>query len=139
MQQPDVSITTIGPSLIISPSNSPGAVPYRIVVTNVGNMTLTNIVITDTLPSGMSLFSQNGLSCNALPPGAICPINHLGAGATKVFTLNTTVDTPPACGATMLNQVVALSSEGDINMADNTAMSQAIFGCERLNLPLILR
>jgi hypothetical protein len=114
-------------------------VPYRIVLTNVGNITLTSIVVTDTLPSGMQLFSQTGLSCNPLPAGAACTLNHLGAGATTVFTLNTTVVTPPACGTVMLNQVIVLPAEGDINMADNTATTQAIFGCKKLFLPLILR
>ena len=50
---PDVSITKIGPSLIISPSNSFAAVVYTIILTNVGGSTLTNIVVTDTVPSGM--------------------------------------------------------------------------------------
>ncbi len=127
--QPDVAILKIGPSLIISPSNAPSAVPYTIILTNVGSITLTNIVVTDTLPTGMQADSTMGQSCFALLAGAKCTISSLAIGATKVFTIYTSVNTPPACGTLMVNQVTALPSQGDANLADNTSTTQAIFSC----------
>ncbi len=128
---PNVAITKIGPSLIISPANTFGGVPYRIILTNVGSLSLTNIVVTDTLPSGMQADSTVGVSCSALPSGAKCTVASLGIGATKVFTINTSVNAPPACGTLMTNQVVAAPAEGDVNLADNTATSQATFTCAK--------
>ena len=138
--QPDVAILKIGPSLIISPSNALSSVPYRIVLTNVGNITLTSIVVTDTLPSGMQADSTVNQTCFPLVQGAKCTVASLSVGATKVFTIFASVNTPPACGTLMTNQVVAAPSEGDVNPADNTETTQALFSCPRsLFLPLILR
>jgi parallel beta-helix repeat protein len=127
--QPDVAITKIGPSIIISPSSTLGVIPYRIVLTNVGSITLTNIVVTDTLPTGMQADSTIGQTCFPITGAVKCTVASLSVGATKVFTIFASVNTPPACGTLMTNQVVAAPAEGDVNPADNTATSQATFVC----------
>jgi hypothetical protein len=100
---------------------------------------LTNIVVTDTVPSGMQWDGAIGQTCFSLLTGAKCTVASLSVGATKVFTITAKVITPPACGTLMVNQVVAMPAQGDNNLANNTATTQAIFACIRLFLPLIRR
>ncbi|MBA2528208.1 MAG: PQQ-dependent sugar dehydrogenase [Pyrinomonadaceae bacterium] len=117
-----ISPSSIDLSLTKSASPNPGQVglnlSYRVTVTNNGPALATNVSMSDTLPSGVSLVSATPSqgSCNVAGP-VNCALGNLAVGATAVITI---VVTPSANGS-IINTATTSASETDFDTGNNSA------------------
>ncbi|GIK42475.1 MAG: hypothetical protein BroJett011_63080 [Chloroflexota bacterium] len=94
-------------------------ITYYLAVANNGFLTATNIVVTDTLPTGVEFVSHVGnFTPTKIGNQLVWQVGELGPGqATDSFSLVGTVNlTAPT---TLINQVTAAASETELNPADN--------------------
>ena len=95
-----------------------GNLTYTITVTNTGPSDASAVVVTDTLPTDVSLPMTSG--CTGDPNAvADCPLGAIAAGAFKEYTIQVTVDP----SATALNNTASVAgAETDPDTNDNTVM-----------------
>lgn len=74
---------------------------YRMVVTNNGPATAVNVVVTDTLPNGLTYVSATGMACTATGQTVTCTGGDLVAGAT--LTLDMVVDVSAPAAPSVIN------------------------------------
>ena len=94
---------------------------YTIVVTNNGPANATGVVLTDTLPTGVTYVS-NDSGCTEAAGTVTCNIGGLNNGNAAEDTVNIVV-TPTAAG-TITNTASATATQTDTNTANNTATAQ---------------
>ncbi|MFA5273751.1 MAG: hypothetical protein WC353_06375, partial [Candidatus Peribacter sp.] len=114
----DLSITKSGPSSVLRGDN----VTYTLTARNAGPSTATNVVVTDTIPSGLT-FNAAGSSAGCVLNGAgtsvLCNNFNLNSGESRTFTIAFAVSTSLNCGATIHNTADVLSSSADPTTANN--------------------
>jgi uncharacterized repeat protein (TIGR01451 family) len=107
----------IGKSDDADPVLAGDSLTYTITVTNVGPETAQNVVVTDTLPAGVTFVATTG--CAEDPVGVpTCSIGNLGAGGSAVFSIEVTVD--GGTGGTITNNASVNSDTLDPNAANNS-------------------
>lgn len=122
-----VSPTSADLTVSKTASPNPGQVgtglSYRIVVTNNGPGVATNVVLTDTLPSGV-IFGSAGATQGTCSGTATvnCSIGTLNVGA---FAVATIVVTPNSQGQ-LTNTASATATETDFDTANNTSVVNTI-------------
>src|SRR5262249_52406827 len=93
-QNPGISISKNPKSQTISPG---GTASFTIVVTNAGNVTLTNVTVSDPLSPNCSQTSASIAALGSMAPGASvsynCSLQNVAAGFTNVATAS---GTPPS-------------------------------------------
>lgn len=94
---------------------------YTIMVTNTGPTTATNVIMTDTLPSGITYYTATS-SCQLVgltPAGGIvsCFLGDFRPDTTNLITIATSV----GISGIMTNTAIVTSSVTDLNLANNTA------------------
>ncbi len=111
----DLSITK---SDDIDPIAAGTDLTYTVEVTNDGPDPATDVVVTDTLPAGVTLVSTSG--CAEDPAGTpTCTLGDLAPGATASYTATVTVDLTTA--GTITNTATVTSATGDPDPSDNSA------------------
>jgi uncharacterized repeat protein (TIGR01451 family) len=128
----DLAVAKAGAGEVTVPSDPPGTavVPnlvsagrrltYTLSVDNAGPSTATGVVLTDTLPAGVSLVSTSGASCSPTPPGVVCDLPDLAMGAGIVLTIVVDVDADVADGSALINAATVTSVEADATPGDNS-------------------
>jgi len=96
------------------------ALTYTLSITNSGAVTATGVLLTDTLPAGVTLLSSNPGSplCSSVDNVVICSLGDLGAGANTLVTL--TVQVHPSVTGALTNNVAVGSSTSDDDPLDNS-------------------
>jgi uncharacterized repeat protein (TIGR01451 family) len=123
-------------SKVASDTVQPGdALNYVLVVTNSGTLSATNVVLTDTLPTGVT-FDSASESCTE-PQGqgqgpesrqVICSLGTLSATEVVTLTIDVTVDNNTT--GTITNDATVSSDVDDPNPDDNTAQAATSTGGE---------
>jgi uncharacterized repeat protein (TIGR01451 family) len=91
---------------------------YTITVTNHGPGDANDVIVTDTLPAGVTFASTSG--CNNDPSGLPgCNLGTVFSGTSKQFTLNVNVN--GGVPGPLTNSVAVTSSTRDTNLANNQA------------------
>ncbi|MCC7362611.1 MAG: DUF11 domain-containing protein [Anaerolineales bacterium] len=93
---------------------------YQVVVTNAGPSGAVNVVVTDTLPGGLT-YSSATAACalqSSGPDVVACALGNLAAGASTSFEVTVLVD--QALSGTLTNTVVVAADTPDGNPANNT-------------------
>jgi uncharacterized repeat protein (TIGR01451 family) len=111
----------IGVSLV-SPVNSVfqgSAFTYSVAVSNSGPADASNVILTNTLPTGVSLISATAASTTGPNNTLIFNLGPLSAGTTTNFT--TTFISSVA--GPLVNQVSVGADQTDLNLANNAAQS----------------
>ncbi len=115
-----ISPTSIDLAVSKSASPNPGqagtALNYRVVVTNNGPATATNVSLVDTLPSGVTFVSATAGSCSGTGP-VTCATASLPPNASAIFTITVT----PTAPGQIVNSASANASEADNDTGNNTA------------------
>ena len=114
----------------------PGApITYTLTVTNTGPAPATGVVLTDTLPAGVTLraVTPSQGSCLGTAP-IVCNLGPLGSGAPATVTVGVT----PAIAARLTNTATVAANEFDPALANNTASETTTVGWVLL-LPLVTR
>jgi uncharacterized delta-60 repeat protein/uncharacterized repeat protein (TIGR01451 family) len=119
LNNPDLLVTVVGPQ---NPNSvvAGGAFTYNVTVENRGSVSATNVVLTDTLPAGVSYVG--GAASNGAPSesgGVVTDIvGTLAPNATATLTINVTAGNTPTLVA---NTVAATLNETDASPSNNTA------------------
>ena len=117
-----ISPTSVDLGITKSASPNPAEVglnlSYRIVVTNNGPATATNVSVTDNLPTGVPVVSTatSQGSCSGTGP-VICAIGNLSSGNSAVVTIVVT----PASAGQISNTATATANETDFNGGNNSS------------------
>jgi uncharacterized repeat protein (TIGR01451 family) len=109
----DLSITKTGP--VTATVSSP--LTYSIVATNNGPSPATGVVVTDTLPAGVTFVSAS-TGCTNAAGTVTCTIGSLANGASSTVTINATA---PANAGNITNTATVTGNETDPNTANNKA------------------
>src|ERR1051325_9209645 len=109
-------------SLIQTASPNPGqagvSLSYRIVATNNGPATATNVIVVDTLPAGIAFGAATTTqgSCNGSGP-VNCTLGNLIAGSSAIVTITVTPSTP----GQIVNSATVSGNESDFDSTNNSA------------------
>ena len=119
----DVSVVKTGPAAVASG----GTVTYTLEVANAGPSAAQDVVLTDTLPGGVTFVSAGGdLSCtNAGDVTVSCGPITLPAGGSATVTV---VVTAPVGEATLVNDAEVQTSTDDPDLANNTSSATTLVG-----------
>ncbi len=117
----------VGPQadLALAKSASPATaatgdrITYTVTTTNNGPDAASSVVVTDTLPAGVSFVSASGAGWSCAPAGNVvtCSTPALASGASAAFQVVVTAAAP----GTQVNAASVGSATSDPNLANNTA------------------
>ena len=113
----DVSMTKSGPATVVAGSS----VSYSLVVANAGPSDAANLLVTDTLPAGVTFVSANGAGWVCTNSGNVsvsCTRAALATGATAPTI--TVVVTAPAQAASLTNSAAVATTTSDPVPANNS-------------------
>ena len=103
---------------------------FILTVDNAGQWPASNVIITDTLPAGISFdTSTSTTGCSPPPIGTsdvVCTIGNLPIGSSVQIRIGTIIDSTTT--GTVINTAVVTSDEGDINPLDNTVSLSTFIG-----------
>ena len=108
-----------------SPNPGQAGVPlsYRLVVTNNGPATATNVQVADTLPAGVNFVSTSTTQGSCSGSSTVsCNLGSLAVGAIAIVTI---VVTPSAAGQ-VVNSASATANEPDPDSSNNTASTTTL-------------
>ncbi len=118
-----VSLESAGADLSITKTSGVDPVPsgsvltYTVSLVNGGPDPAASVVVTDTLPAGVTFLSTSG--CDNDPNGVpSCVLGTLGASAGTSYTISVTVDAGPG---TISNTADVTAATTDPDMADNSS------------------
>lgn len=113
----DLSLTKTGAAT----ANAGEAITYTMTAANLGPSNSTGIVITDTLPTGMTYSTNNlGWTCTLRSGNRVrCTGGDLAFGATKELKL--TANIGPAVRGLLTNEAVVRTSSQDLILGNNTS------------------
>ena len=112
----DLAITKIDSKDPVAPGDT---LTYTIDVTNLGPSVAPNVVVTDTLPSEVTLVSTSG--CSEDPNGVpTCSLGDIAVDDTVQFTIEVTIDLGTPTG-TITNTATVASDAADPDPANDTA------------------
>ncbi|PYS68015.1 MAG: hypothetical protein DMF69_21420 [Acidobacteria bacterium] len=117
-----VSPTSADLAVTKSVSPNPGqaglVLSYRIVATNNGPATATNVTVSDDLPFGIAVgaITTSQGNCSVSDP-VICNLGSLAVGASAVVTINVT----PLSSGQLANSVSITASQSDFDSSNNSA------------------
>lgn len=112
----DLSITKTGPSSVITGT----AFNYTLTVTNGGPSNATGVVVTDTLPTGVTYntyTATGGTTCTRSGVTVTCTVGNMNAAASVTITINVTAGAP----SRVTNTASVTGTETDPASANNTA------------------
>lgn len=112
------------------PALAGGQLRYTISVTNNGPANATNLVVSDTLPSGVTFLSRS-IPCTGAGSVKTCMIGNLAAGATSTFTIMVQIpaDFLSSGGVstrTITNTATVSAAESDPNTVNSTATATTV-------------
>jgi uncharacterized repeat protein (TIGR01451 family) len=121
----DLAITKVD---LADPSPVAELLSYSIQVTNNGPSDAAGVVVTDTLPAGVTLVSTAG--CAEDPVGvSTCSLGALGAGQSTSFGVTVTVDPIVPADSIVINSATVASSTPDPTAANNSATQPTTVSC----------
>jgi aldose sugar dehydrogenase len=108
-----------------SPNPGQAGVPlsYRIVATNNGPATATNVTVTDTLPPGLTFVSASATQGNCSGSSTVnCNLGSLAVSGSAIVTI---IVTPSSTGQ-VINSVSVTANETDFDSTNNTASTTTL-------------
>lgn len=111
----DMALSKTAPAGPLAPGQ---ALPYTLVVTNNGPLASEGAQVIDVLPAGLTFVSAPG--CVEASRTVSCNVGPLAVGATRSFTVNTTLVTPHT-GSRQLSNTATVDAPGDTNPTNNTS------------------
>jgi uncharacterized repeat protein (TIGR01451 family) len=141
-------VTTQGPADLSVSSNVAGSVPpggqftFNITYQNTGQDDATDVVVSDTLPPGVTIVSQDapGATFQGGTSGTVSwNVGTLPANTSGTIQVVAKVSSAAQIGATLSNTVTISSSGIDPTPANNTETKTFKVGFRKLYLPLVRR
>ena len=118
----DLAISKSAPASVAAGQN----ITYTLAITNLGGAPAPGLVVTDTLPTGLTFVSASPSICTPAGGTVVCTFgSSLNAGSNTSLTLTAQVGSSVASGSTLTNQAVVGSSDTDPNTANNSASASS--------------
>lgn len=114
--QADLSVSVSGNSV-----SYPGNITYTLAVTNNGPSTATGVILTDTLPAGLTFVSATPTQGTCGLPNVTCTLGTISSGSTVTVSV---VATPGAAGG-YPNTASVTGTINDLDNANNSSMGIA--------------
>ena len=137
-QEADLSITKTGFGEVVLPGSPPDLavmadavsagqrLTYTLHVTNTGPADAPAVVVTDSLPAGVSYVSDDA-GCDASgAPDIVCALGALPSGGSAWVTILVEVDPAVADGSSLVNNAVVDGGMPDPNPGDNSTMQTTL-------------
>jgi uncharacterized repeat protein (TIGR01451 family) len=119
----DLAITKTAGSATVSAGTT---LIYDLTVTNNGPAVAFNVVVTDTLPAGVTYVGSTD-TCAEAPVGTLtCQLGNLASGDSSTFSIQVKVNANVAAGTTLTNTAVVASDQEDPFADNNTAAASVI-------------
>ena len=99
------------------PARVGGVITYTLVVTNAGPSAATGVILTDTLPAGVTLSTADGGCVGSST--LVCTIGTVNAGESKSRSIAVTVSADAA--SIITNNATVTGNELDLNLVNNAA------------------
>ena len=115
----DLAITKVSPTQV----NAGSTLTYTITVTSGGPAVAFNVLVTDTLPAGVT-FAGSTVPCIGSP--RVCSVGNLAPGDSTTFTINVTVAPAVVAGTTLTNTATVAADQQDPDLTNNTASASTI-------------
>ena len=107
----------------VDPVAPGGTLVYTVSVENLGPSDAQNVVVTETLPAGVTFVETVG--CGEDPAGApTCSLGTVAGGATAQYTVEVTVDSPAAAGLVSITNQADVSSSTTDPVAGNDSATE---------------
>lgn len=122
-----VNPASVDLSLANTASPNPGQVgvplAYRLVITNNGPATATNVQLSDSLPPGVTFNSASTTqgSCNGSGP-VNCSVGNINVGGNAIVTITVT----PSSAAQVVNSATVSANETDSDSSNNSAAATTL-------------
>lgn len=118
----DLAVSMSGPSTTAFGNT----VTYSTTISNLGPSVATNIVITETIPSGLDWFTAtvmngSGVTCSSTLGTTTCTIPSLNAGQSISYGLNYGFVMSQVCPAPLQTKATVTSATSDSNTSNNTS------------------
>jgi len=120
----DLALTKTGSASPLPPGQP---LVYTMTVTNTGPSSATGVVVTDTLPAGVTLVATSGCAedPNAVP---LCTLGSIAAGGSAQYTITVTIDPSPP--PTITNTASAAGAEPDPDPGNNVDSVETVLDAE---------
>jgi uncharacterized repeat protein (TIGR01451 family) len=106
-------------------ANAGTPLTFTIGVTNNGPASAFNVVVTDTLPVGLSFVSSTN-TCTAVAGTVTCNLGSIAPGGSTSFDIQGAVGSAVASGTTLTNTATVKSDQQDPVASNNTATASVI-------------
>jgi len=131
------SIDVIMADLLITQTDSPDPViagnhlSYWMSVTNNGPDEAREVVVTDSLPAGVTFTSATPSPGNCVEAGGLitCDLGDLASGASASLPIVVTVNSSTSCDTTLMNTAEVTSIDPDPDLRNNTATTDTLVLC----------
>lgn len=130
----DLKITHTAPATVANDVRAP--LNYTITVHNPTASPISNIVVTDTIPTSMEIVTAEG--CTKQGQNLTCAVGTLAPNATRTFTINVAAPARMFCGQLVTNVATISSASPDLNPNDNQASADVTFTCSAASTDLSL-
>lgn len=127
----DLALNKTAPAGPLAPG---AALAYTLVVTNNGPLASDGAQVVDVLPAGVNFVSAPG--CVNAAGTVSCGVGALAVGASRTFTINTTLATPYS-GARPLVNSATVDAPGDTNPGNNTSSASTTVTGNASNIPTL--
>ncbi|WP_426306234.1 IPTL-CTERM sorting domain-containing protein [Acidovorax facilis] len=127
----DLALSKTAPAGPLAPG---AALAYTLVVTNNGPLASDGAQVVDVLPAGVNFVSAPG--CVNAAGTVSCGVGALAVGASRTFTINTTLATPYS-GARPLVNSATVDAPGDTNPGNNTSSASTTVTGNASNIPTL--
>jgi uncharacterized repeat protein (TIGR01451 family) len=123
----DLSITKADSPDPVMPGQN---IIYNLTVTNNGSSNTTGVMVSDTLPVGVTFDAGTSTpGCTDVGGVVTCTVANLANGANASITITVKVDPATTCGSTLTNMATVQSNVSDPNLGDNTANTDTMVTC----------
>ncbi|MGH2635138.1 MAG: COG1361 S-layer family protein [Actinomycetota bacterium] len=119
---PDVSITKSASAITVAPG---GSFTYSVTVTNNGAAPAQSVVVTDTVPAGLTIGNVTGPNCSVNGQTVTCNVGTLAAGASATITISVTA-TAQACPSVSNTAHVSFQGGPGGGSADSNAVAVGV-------------
>ena len=109
----------------VDPVNSGDTIDYTLTVDNAGPSTADNVVVTDTLPAGVSFVSGTG--CSAAGSTVTCNLGAIASGASGSVVVTVLVD-PGVTGSSVTNLASVTSDTHEHDTTNNSTKETTALG-----------
>jgi uncharacterized repeat protein (TIGR01451 family) len=119
---PGISITKSASSTTISPG---GSFTYTVQVANGGNASASGVVVTDSVPAGLTITNVSGPGCSFAGQNVTCNVGTLAAGGSASITI-TVQATAQACPSVVNSAHVAYQGGQGTSSATSNAVTVGV-------------